>query len=61
MAFGGNADVCEDVGSYGAWQGLLGGSWYLLANFNCTYNCAYNHIRALNGAQKMGVKYSDNC
>ena len=24
---------------------LLGGSWYLLSNYNCTYN----HIRALKG------------
>ena len=27
----------------------LGGSWYLLTNFNCTYNCTYEHIRALKG------------
>ena len=23
-----------------------GGSWYLLSNYNCTYSCTYNHIRA---------------
>ena len=30
-------------------RGLLGGSWYLLTNYNCTYSCTYNHIRALQG------------
>ena len=28
---------------------LLGGSWYLLTNCNCAYNCTYDHIRALKG------------
>ena len=28
---------------------LLGGSWYFLTNDNCTYNCTYDHIRALKG------------
>ena len=25
---------------------LHGGSWYLLTNYDCTYNCTRNHIRA---------------
>ena len=28
---------------------LLGGSWYLLTNYNCTYECTYDPIRALKG------------
>ena len=28
---------------------VLGGSWHLLANYNCTYNRTYNHIRTLKG------------
>ena len=28
---------------------LLGGSGYLVTSSNCTYNCTYNHIRALKG------------
>ena len=28
---------------------VLGGSWYLLTKYNCTSNCAYNHIGALKG------------
>ena len=28
---------------------ILGGSWYLETNYTCTYNCTYNHIRALKG------------
>ena len=30
-------------------DGLLGGSWYFVTTFNCTYICTYNHIRALKG------------
>ena len=26
---------------------ILGGSWHLLTNYNCTNNCTYNHIWAL--------------
>ena len=26
-----------------------GGSWYLLANENCTCKCTYSHIRGLKG------------
>ena len=28
---------------------LLGGSWCSLTNANCTYNCTYMHIGALEG------------
>ena len=28
---------------------LLGGSWYLVTNYICTYNPNYNYIRALKG------------
>ena len=31
------------------WGSLLGGLWYLLSNYNWTYNCTYNHIKALKG------------
>ena len=28
---------------------VLGGSWYLVTNYDCTYNPNYNSIRALKG------------
>ena len=28
---------------------MLGGSWYLQTNYNCTYNCTHNPLRALKG------------
>ena len=30
-------------------RAVLGGSWYLVTNYNCTYNPNYNSIRALKG------------
>ena len=33
-------------------QGWLGGSWHLLTNYNCTYSCTYNPIRALSANSK---------
>ena len=33
---------------------VLGGSWYLLTNHNCAFNCTYDHIRALKGL-KSGI------
>ena len=38
-----------------AWVGscfvavILGGSWYFVATYNCTYHCTHSHLRALKG------------
>ena len=34
---------------HGGWGSALGGSWYLLTSYNCTYHCTYDHMRTLKG------------
>ena len=40
-----DANKVPDFGNHHFGKSLLGASWYLLTNYNCTYN----HFRALEG------------
>ena len=44
--------VLSSIGS------IFGGSWYLLNNYNRTYNCTDNHIRVNLRDLLVGYKYS---